>query len=156
MGSCMSLPGKLFDSTKCTGYSFFRKKGVIIDSCSNHSLYNEIYGWLGTPYKRGGKSKAGSDCSGFASQIYKNVYKIFISGSAGDIFKALKPVDKSNLQEGDLVFFRIYGSYISHVGIYLSNNKFIHATTYGRSITISDLNEAYYKRYYYSAGRYLK
>ena len=62
---------------------------------------------------------------------------------------------KTKLREGDLVFFKIGRGYISHVGVYLSNNKFIHATSYGRTVTVSDLDEAYYKRYYFSAGRYL-
>ncbi len=147
-------PPKSFDSTICKGYSFFKKKGIQLDSCSDLKLYNEVYGWLGVPYRYGGKSKAGADCSGFASSIYKQVYGINVGGSAGDIYKALKPVNKSDLCEGDLVFFKIGSSYISHVGIYLSNNKFIHATSYGRYVTVDDLDEAYYKRYYFSAGRY--
>ena len=143
-----------FDSTACVGFSFFKAKGIIFDSSSNLKLFNEVYGWLGVPYKWGGKSKAGADCSGFASAVYKNVYNIIVSGSAGDIYNALKPVEKSELREGDLVFFKINNYYISHVGIYLSNNKFIHETTYGSSVTISDLNESYYQHYYFSAGRY--
>jgi len=145
---------KSYDSVSCRGYYYFKMKGIKIDSCSDLKLYNEVYGWLGVPYRYGGKSKAGADCSGFASAVYKNVYNISVGGSAGDIYRKLKPVNKSDLMEGDLVFFKIYGSTISHVGVYLSNNKFIHATSYGRSVTISDLDEAYYKRYYFSAGRY--
>ena len=147
-------PPKSFDSTACRGYSFFKKKGIQIDSCSDLKLYNEVYGWLGVPYRYGGKSKAGADCSGFASAIYRLVYGINVGGSAGDIYKALKPVKKEDLCEGDLVFFKIGSYYISHVGVYLSNNKFIHATSYGLTITVSDLDEPYYKRYYFSAGRY--
>jgi lipoprotein Spr len=148
-------PSTGFDSVKCHGYSFFIRKGIHLDSCSDLKLYNEVYSWLGVPYRYGGRSKAGTDCSGFASQVYKNVYNIFISGSAGDLYRMLKPVNKSDLREGDLVFFKINHSGISHAGVYLSNNKFIHATSYGRSVTVSDLNEAYYTRYYFSAGRYL-
>lgn len=143
-----------FDTLNCKGYQFFKKKGIIFDSTSNIKLYNEVYGWLGVPYRYGGRSKAGTDCSGFASQIYKIVYNINLGGSAGDIFRKLKVVDKLNLKEGDLVFFKIRHSGISHVGIYLSNNKFIHATSYGKCVTISDLNEPYYKRYYFSAAHF--
>ena len=149
-------PVKFFDSTNCKGYEYFINRGILFDSTSNINLYNEIYGWIGVPYRRGGKTKAGADCSGFASQIYNLVYSIKVSGSAGDIYKALKPIDKSELKEGDLIFFKINRYYISHVGIYLSNNKFIHATSYGKSVTINDLNSPYYKRYYFSAGRYVK
>ena len=145
----------VFDSVKCNGYQYFKKKGVQFDSTSNLKLYNELYGWLGVPYRWGGKSKAGADCSGFASLIYKNVYSINVSGSAGDIYKKLKPVDKCELKEGDLIFFSFNHKYIAHVGLYLSNNKFIHETSWGRGITISDLKESYYDRYYFSAGRFV-
>ena len=143
-----------FDSTNCKEYQFFKTKGITFDSTSNMKLYNEVFGWFGVPYRYGGKSKAGTDCSGFASQIYKIVYNLNIGGSAGDIYRKLKTVVKSNLKEGDLVFFKINHNRISHVGVYLSNNKFIHATSYGKSVTISDLNEPYYKRYYFSAARF--
>lgn len=143
-----------FDSSNCKGYHFFVSKGILFDSTSNLKLYNEVYDWLGVPYRYGGRSKAGTDCSGFASQIYKHVYNYSISGGSADIYKHLIPVNKSELKEGDLVFFKIKHARISHVGIYLSNNKFIHATSYGKSVTISDLNEIYYKKYYFSAGRY--
>jgi lipoprotein Spr len=155
--SFAALPGSVYevlDSARCKGYLYFKTKGIQFDSTSNIKLYNEVYSWLGVPYRYGGKSKAGADCSGFASQIYNNVYKISIGGSAGDIYRKLKPVDKSELKEGDLVFFKIKHFCISHVGVYLSNNKFVHATSYGRSIMISDLNESYYKQYYFSAGRF--
>jgi lipoprotein Spr len=147
-------PDNDFDSLNCKGYSYFKAKGIKFDSVSNIKLYNEVYSWLGVPYRYGGRSKAGADCSGFASQVYKNVYNIFISGSAGNLYNMLKPVERADIKEGDLVFFKINRSYISHVGVYLSNNKFIHETSYGKSVMISDLDEHYYKRYYFSAGRY--
>lgn len=145
----------VFDSLKCNGYHYFKTKGIRFDSSSNLKLYNELYGWLGVPYRWGGRSKAGADCSGFVSSIYKNVYSFNLSGSAGDIYHKLKPINKSELKEGDLIFFSFDNKYIAHVGLYLSNNKFIHETSWGRGIMISDLNEYYYARYYYSAGRYV-
>lgn len=142
-----------FDSTAVTGFHYFKTKGILFDSTSNAALYNEVYGWLGVPYRWGGMTKAGADCSGFASAVYKNVYSFNVGGSAGDIYKMLTPVEKTDLKEGDLVFFKINRTYISHVGIYLSNNKFIHETSWGHGVMISDLNDAYYTLYYFSAGR---
>jgi lipoprotein Spr len=157
-GRCFVNPpdgsNDVFDSTKCNGYQYFKTKGIQFDSTSNLKLYNELYGWLGVPYKWGGRNKAGADCSGFTSTIYKNVYSINVSGSAGDIYKKLKPINKSELKEGDLIFFSFNHSFIAHVGLYLSNNKFIHETSWGRGIMISDLNEPYYRSFYFSAGRY--
>lgn len=145
---------KGFDSTKCSGYHYFKNKGISFDSTSNISLYNELYTWLGVPYVYGGRSKYGTDCSGFAGAIYKTIYSINLPGGAQNIYNALTPLKKDELKEGDLVFFKINSYSISHVGIYLANNKFIHATSWGKSITVSDLNEPYYKRYYFSAARY--
>jgi murein DD-endopeptidase / murein LD-carboxypeptidase len=147
---------KGFDSTKCSGYHFFKNKGITFDSTSNISLYNELYTWLGVPYVYGGRSKSGTDCSGFAGAIYKAIYSISLPGGAQNIYNVLTPLKKDELKEGDLVFFKINHYSISHVGIYLANNKFIHATSWGKSITISDLSEPYYTRYFFSAARYEK
>jgi murein DD-endopeptidase / murein LD-carboxypeptidase len=144
---------KVFDSAAVTGYKFYKSRGISFDSSSNVALYNELYGWLSVPYMWGGKNKYGADCSGFASAIYNNVYSYVVGGSAGDIYKMLSPVEKKDLKEGDLVFFKINRTFISHVGIYLSNNKFIHETSWGHGVMISDLSETYYSTYYYSAGR---
>ena len=144
-----------FDSTQCNGYQFFVSKGITFDSTSNLKLYNELYSWRGVPYRYGGKSKRGTDCSGFATMIYKNVYSIsLVGGSAGSIYNKVKHIEKSELKEGALIFFSFNHRYIAHVGIYLSNNKFIHETSWGRGVMISDLNEPYYKKFYFSSGRF--
>ncbi|MGZ6519803.1 MAG: C40 family peptidase, partial [Bacteroidia bacterium] len=68
------------------------------------------------------------------------------------IFTQCKVVSKNNLEEGDLVFFKIDGDNISHIGVYLQNNKFVHATT-KKGVMVDDLDEDYYKKYYYKGGR---
>ncbi|HET6244585.1 MAG: C40 family peptidase [Bacteroidetes bacterium] len=119
---------------------------------SDVKLYEFIDKWLGVPYKYGGRCTTGVDCSNLATLIYAEVYDKSFSGSSASLFNLCKEVSKEELQEGDLVFFKIEQTKISHIGVYLHNNKFVHSTT-KRGVMISDLNEAYYKKYFFKAGR---
>ncbi len=119
---------------------------------SNVKLYFFIDEWYGVPYKYGGKNKNGIDCSNFTSTLYNTVYNKSLTGTSSSIFGQCKTISKSNLTEGDLVFFKIEGDNISHIGVYLQNNKFVHATT-KKGVMIDDLDEAYYKKYFFKAGR---
>jgi len=121
-------------------------------SISNIQLYSFIDEWYGIPYKYGAKSKKGIDCSNFVVLLYENVYKKNISGTASSLYQQCKNVSRSNLKEGDLVFFKIDSDNVSHVGVYLQNNKFVHAST-KRGIVISDLDEEYYKKNFYKGGK---
>lgn len=126
--------------------------GYDIDYISNPRLYQTISSWLGTPYKYSGETEEGIDCSGFVCQMMKNSYDIILSGSAKDIYKKVTPIKRTELREGDLVFFKIRKGRISHVGIYLGQNKFAHASTHN-GVIISSLDEEYYNKYFYHAGR---
>lgn len=121
----------------------------------NHKLYIEASKWIGTPYRYGGNSRRGTDCSGFTSAIYKNVYKQKLERSAEkQRTKNCKSIFKRNLKEGDLVFFH-GGSKrkgATHVGIYLKENKFIHAST-SSGVIVSSLKEYYYEKHWLGAGR---
>lgn len=118
----------------------------------NIKLYSFIDEWYGVPYKYGGKTKSGIDCSNFTCTLFHSVYNKPLSGTSSSIYEQCKTVSKGNLEEGDLVFFKIEGDKISHIGVYLQNNKFVHATT-KKGVMIDDLDEAYYKKYFYKAGR---
>ena len=118
----------------------------------NIKLYTFIDEWYAVPYKYGGNTKSGIDCSNFTATLYSTIYNKSISGSSSGIFEKCKVVSKSNLEEGDLVFFKIDGNKISHIGVYLQNNKFVHATT-KKGVMIDDLDEPYYKKYYFKSGR---
>ena len=72
--------------------------------------------------------------------------------SDGQYYYNCERISNNDLKAGDLVFFKIRGNSISHVGIYLKNNLFIHASVY-RGVVVNDLNETYYKKYYFAAGR---
>lgn len=115
-------------------------------------LYALIDEWYGTPYKYGGSDKNGIDCSNFVGVLYQEIYSKSLKGSSASIFNECVLVSKKELKEGDLVFFKIERNAISHMGMYLQNNKFVHATT-KKGIMIDDLDEEYYKTYFYKAGR---
>lgn len=129
-----------------------QKTGIPVDTASKLELYYQIYDWLGTRYRYGGESKKGIDCSGFTGVIYESVYKRSLPRDSRSMYKMTRPIPKSEMKEGDLLFFRIRRGQVSHVGIYLGNNKFVHSST-SQGVIISDLNEDYYRRYFYKAGR---
>ncbi len=126
--------------------------GVSESDIKNEKLYQFINEWYGTPYKYGGKDKHGIDCSGMTSVLYNAVYQKTISSSTKALVNEVKKIKTSDLKEGDLVFFNTNGKSISHVGVYLQNNKFVHAST-KRGVMISNLSEPYYVKTYVSAGR---
>jgi cell wall-associated NlpC family hydrolase len=125
--------------------------GVEFSGTEDQKLLEELSTWIGVNYVYGGESKTGTDCSGMVQTVFKTVYNISLYRTAFDLAKNCDTVSKANLTCGDLVFFKINNTKISHVGIYLAHNKFIHASSKG--VMVSDLTEAYYTKYYYSAGR---
>lgn len=127
--------------------------GVALSATSNMKLFHFVYDWIGTPYRFGGGSKKGIDCSGFTKQLYEQVFNMDIKRNSRDIFSMVSPVKKDELEEGDLVFFKIHSRSISHVGIYLGNNRFAHASS--RGVAINSLDDSYYSRYFYKGGRML-
>jgi lipoprotein Spr len=118
----------------------------------NETLYKFINEWQGVPYKYAGKDKSGIDCSGLTSALYLKVYKKTISSNTKALVGEVKKISESDLKEGDLVFFITNGKSISHVGVYLQNHKFVHAST-KKGVMISDMNEPYFKQNYASSGR---
>src|SRR6201991_528260 len=127
--------------------------GVAMSATSNMKLFHFVYDWIGTPYRFGGSSRKGIDCSAFTKELYSQVFNMDIRRNSRDIFSMVSPVRKDDLKEGDLVFFKIHSRRISHVGIYLGNNRFAHASS--RGVAINSLDDAYYSRYFYRGGRLL-
>ena len=127
--------------------------GVALSATSNMKLFHFVYDWIGTPYRFGGSSKHGIDCSAFTKELYSQVFNMDIERNSRDIFSMVSPVKRDDLKEGDLVFFKIHSRRISHVGIYLGNNKFAHASS--RGVAINSLDDSYYSRYFYRGGRML-
>ncbi len=113
----------------------------------------QVIKFLDTPYKYGGNAEDGIDCSGFTRQIFLNALNIELPRSAREQFNIGEKVEREDLSFGDLVFFNTQRrSFPGHVGIYIGDDQFIHASrTLG--VTISSLEEAYYKKRYVGAKR---
>ncbi|MBR9861393.1 hypothetical protein GYB22_11730 [bacterium] len=112
-----------------------------------------VYEWVGTKYCYGGQSKNGVDCSGFANVLYEQVFGIELVRVSTDIYHKSKKVKKKNLEQGNLVFFKTNGrSRVNHVGVYLWDGYFVHAST-KRGVIISKLDEGYYEKTFVSGGR---
>ncbi len=126
--------------------------GIPADELKNKKLVQFLDVWYGVPYKYGGADKNGIDCSHLVCKIFQDVYDKKIVGNAVDLEKMCDHVKESKLKEGDLVFFKIENKNISHVGVYIANNHFMHASS-KRGVMISDLTEPYFKKYYHTAGR---
>ncbi len=119
---------------------------------TNEKLYKFIDEWWHVPYKYAGNSKTGIDCSGFSTLVLKTVYNKEIIRVSAEMYKATERLKEEYLQEGDLVFFQIKKGRISHVGVYLTNNKFVHASVKS-GVTINSLDDPYYRKVFSSGGR---
>jgi len=106
----------------------------------------------GVRYSRGGTSRGGFDCSGFTRYVFAK-YGVALPHSSAAQARLGTPVNKSDLKAGDLVFFQTYRRGISHVGIYIGNNNFVHAATYGRGVRVDSLSSGYYASRYRGARR---
>jgi len=131
---------------------YARELGVSVSAIENERLYVFIDQWKVTPYQYGGTSTSGVDCSGFVGVLYQDVYSKRIPRTTTELSKSAKKVSTNNLQEGDLVFFDINGKKSSHVGVYLMNNKFVHASS-SKGVIISDLLNPYYQSAFAKGGR---
>lgn len=126
--------------------------GVSEKELTDKKLYGFVSEWYGVPYKYGGCTKNGTDCSCLTINLYSTVYRKQLPRTADEMAKACDKVSEKKCDEGDMVFFKINSKQVSHVGVILKNNKFVHAST-SKGVLISDLNDVYYKKYFYCFGR---
>ncbi len=116
-------------------------------------LYNAL-SLSGIRYKYGGSSpESGFDCSGFVRYVYQQAANLSLPHSASAISQIGKSIPKQELQPGDLVFFNTLKSAFSHVGIYLGNDRFIHAPSSGGKVRVEDMQERYWKSRFNGAQR---
>ncbi len=132
----------------------------------NPSLYDFIDEWYGVRYRLGGNDKSGIDCSAFVQKLYENVFSTNVVRTACEQYNSCKVLwETDTMKEGDLVFFysytysrrrkhrksRITGKHITHVGIYLANSYFVHASS-SNGVVISSLRESYWAAKFAGAG----
>lgn len=130
------------------------ENGVLDKEKDNNwiSLMDIAMDYLGVPYRFGGSSLKGIDCSAFVQTVYK-YFSIDLPRTAREQFKAGVRVSKKELRIGDLIFFRTYAKFPSHVGIYVGEGKMIHASSREKKVTISSINEPFYVKRFIGAVR---
>ena len=120
---------------------------------TNFGLFRFIDDWYGVSYRMGGTEKTGIDCSGFVQKLYLQVFGIDLLRSSYEMFSNCEHLRKAEeASEGDLVFFKTRGRRISHVGVYLMNDYFVHAST-TQGVMISSLKEEYWHKHFAGVGR---
>jgi hypothetical protein len=119
------------------------------------SLVSNAKKYIGVSYHYSQSNENGFDCSGYVKYVYGN-FGYSLPRSSFDQYKQSRHVKALEAQPGDLVFFVTRGKKISHVGIYLGNNQFIHSPSKGKSVSISNLEELYYKQHLAGFGSYLE
>lgn len=108
---------------------------------------------IGAPYRYGGDGPDAFDCSGLVTYAHRQL-GIAVPRTAAQQFAAARPVQRSELRPGDLVFFRLENRGISHVGIYAGDSRFVHAPQRGGHVRMADLDDEWYGQRYVGAGRF--
>jgi NlpC/P60 family len=148
--SVIDASGSIIETLTGLQFKYAMLLNVNVESLKNLSLFGLVDNWFGTKYRMGGTTKDGIDCSAFTSTLLSAVYGLVLPRTARQQYLATIHVTKIELKEGDLVFFNTHGG-VSHVGLYLANNFFVHASKQG--VVISSLNENYYSKRFICGGR---
>lgn len=142
----VTAPGGPVDTTSLVGID------VELETTPDVKLFKAIDPWMGVPYKYGGVTMAGVDCSGLVVNVMREARGISLRRSSVEMMEEIVPIEKEALQPGDLLFFKIGGISGFHVGIYTGKGRFVHASA-SKGVIMSSLDEPYYIRHYYASGR---
>jgi cell wall-associated NlpC family hydrolase len=139
-----------------TATSIQLKYAVLLDTeveqLPSASLLEQIDPWMGVPYRSGGSSRSGIDCSAFTMQVFEQCCGWKLPRTSRQQHAYCEPTRVDTLSSGDLLFYATRGKGVSHVGIYLGNGKFAHASV-SNGVTVSDMADPYYQKRFVSAGR---
>lgn len=139
------------ENISATQFKYAMLMDVDVESLTNTTLYNFITEWYGTHYKMGGTTKKGIDCSAFTGTLLSTVFSLIIPRTAHEQYNICEHINKDELLPGDLVFFNTRGG-VSHVGVYLANNHFVHSSS-SQGVMISSLDDSYFSRKFIGGGR---
>jgi hypothetical protein len=138
---------------KCSAlqFKYAMLMDVEVETLTNFTLLSFMEEWWATRYRYGGTDKKGIDCSSFSGKLQQEVYSYTMPRTAREQYQVCEKIALASLQQGDLVFFNTRGG-VSHVGVYLGNNCFVHSST-NSGVTISSLTDDYYSKRFISGGR---
>ncbi|MDY0907398.1 C40 family peptidase [Pedobacter sp. CFBP9032] len=139
LASCGSRKYTVRSDTKAS------KAADAMANLKSRQLYKFITDWTGVKYRFGGLDKQGIDCSGFAFLLEKEIYGVTLPRISRDQANFARKKNYDSLQEGDLVFFSFGGGNVDHVGVYLNNGFFVHAST-NRGVIVDELNLPAYQK----------
>lgn len=145
LSSCGSRRYTVKSDTKAS------KAADAMSNLKSKQLYRFITDWTGVKYRFGGLDKSGIDCSGFAFLLEKEIYGVTLPRISRDQANFARNKSLDRLEEGDLIFFSFGGGNVDHVGVYLNNGFFVHAST-TRGVIVDDLNLPSYQRVLVKTG----
>ncbi len=150
-GPAMNTEPSIIESCSAFQFKYAQIMDIDVESVGNNPLFNFIDKWWATDYLYGGTTKKGIDCSAYTSTLLHDVYKTDLPRTSKSQYQECEKIAMDDLREGDLVFFNTRKG-VSHVGVYLKNGYFTHASV-GEGVTISNLEETYYNQRFISGGR---
>ena len=158
LGGCAST-GRTHGSEASRPYGLgdeHYRRPTELSAAANDVLMRAI-GLVGLPYRYGGNSpQGGFDCSGLVDFVFRDAAGLVLPRSTRELIDIDAPrVDRDDLQPGDLVFFNPTGGKVSHIGIYVGENRFVHAPSRGGTVRLDRLTDPYWAKHYVSAKRVL-
>jgi lipoprotein Spr len=139
------------EKISATQFKYAMMMDVEVEALTNEALYSFIDDWYGTHYRMGGTTKKGIDCSAFSGTLLSTIYSFNMPRTAREQYRICEHINKEDLLPGDLVFFNTRGG-VSHVGVYLTNNHFVHSSS-RKGVMISSLDDSYYSKKFIGGGR---